>query len=197
VAAAVAGVPFMSPEQGRVVYDHVRSARPVEVLELGTAHGVGAAYMAAALADNGAGRLTTVDFAGAAYDPAPEQVLARAGVADRVERRILREVPEVSRIDIHLEEADAEPAPAEELPPELRERIERRVVEVASRVVGDGRLHDLLLRRTPAGLYLSCHCFFPAETALSEAHAATDRLEHALRDAIPELHRVAVHAEPE
>jgi len=85
VAAAVAGVPFMSPEQGRVVYDHVRSARPVEVLELGTAHGVGAAYMAAALADNGAGRLTTVDFAGAAYDPAPEQVLARAGVADRVE----------------------------------------------------------------------------------------------------------------
>ena len=85
MAAAVAGVPFMSPEQGRVVYDHVRSARPVEVLELGTAHGVGAAYMAAALADNGAGRLTTVDFAGAAYDPAPEQVLARAGVADRVE----------------------------------------------------------------------------------------------------------------
>jgi len=85
VAAAVAGVPFMSPEQGRVVYDHVRSARPVEVLELGTAHGVGAAYMAAALADNGAGRLTTVDFAGAAYDPAPEPVLARAGVGDRVE----------------------------------------------------------------------------------------------------------------
>ena len=52
----------MSPEQGRVVYDHVRATRPAEVLELGTAHGVGAAY-----------------------DPAPEQVLARAGVADRVE----------------------------------------------------------------------------------------------------------------
>ena len=54
------------------------------MLELGTAHGVGAAYMAAALADNGGGSLTTVDFAGAAYDPAPEEVLARAGVADRV-----------------------------------------------------------------------------------------------------------------
>ena len=81
----MAGVPFMSPEQGRVVYDHVRATRPAEVLELGTAHGVGAAYMAAALADNGAGRLTTVDFQGSAYDPSPEQVLARAGVADRVE----------------------------------------------------------------------------------------------------------------
>jgi predicted O-methyltransferase YrrM len=83
-AAAIAGVPFMSPEQGRIVYDHVRSTRPDEVLELGTAHGVGAAYMAAALADNGSGLLTTVDFAGASYDPSPEDVLERAGVADRV-----------------------------------------------------------------------------------------------------------------
>ncbi len=74
----------MSPEQGRIVYDHVRAQRPRDVLELGTAHGVGAAYMAAALADNGAGHLTTVDFAGARYEPAPEQVLTRAGVADRV-----------------------------------------------------------------------------------------------------------------
>src|SRR3954447_22285205 len=74
----------MSPEQGRLVYDHVRSTRPAEVLELGTAHGVGAAYLAAALVDNGHGRLTTVDFAGADYDPGPETLLARAGVADRV-----------------------------------------------------------------------------------------------------------------
>ena len=69
----------MSPEQGRLVYDHVRATRPDAVLELGTAHGVGAAYLAAALEANAHGRLTTVDFAGAAYDPPPETVLARAG----------------------------------------------------------------------------------------------------------------------
>jgi predicted O-methyltransferase YrrM len=73
----------MSPDQGRVIGEHVSATRPREALELGTAHGVGAAYIAAAL-EPGA-RLTTVDFAGAAYDPAPEEVLARAGVADRVE----------------------------------------------------------------------------------------------------------------
>ena len=48
-------MPFMSPEQGRVVYDHVRATRPAEVLELGTAHGVGAAYIAAGAGGNGAG----------------------------------------------------------------------------------------------------------------------------------------------
>ena len=90
VAAAIAGVPFMSPEQGRIVYDHVRAARPAEVLELGTAHGVGAAYMAAALRDNGDGRLTTVDFAGAALRPvARGRARPAPGVADRVE--IVRE----------------------------------------------------------------------------------------------------------
>jgi predicted O-methyltransferase YrrM len=73
----------MSPEQGRVVHEHVRTSGARDVLELGTAHGVGAAYLAAALPDGG--RLTTVDFAGAAYDPPPEAVLERAGVADRVE----------------------------------------------------------------------------------------------------------------
>jgi len=79
VAAAVAGVPFMSPEQGRVIHDHVAGTHAREVLELGTAHGVGAAYLA-----SGGAHVTTVDFAGAAYDPSPEQTLARAGVADRV-----------------------------------------------------------------------------------------------------------------
>ena len=79
VARAVAGVPFMSPEQGRLVHDHIARSGAVDVLELGTAHGVGAAYMASAGA-----RVTTVDHAGASYDPSPEEVVARAGVADRV-----------------------------------------------------------------------------------------------------------------
>lgn len=83
MTAAVTGIPFMSPDQGRIVFEHVRSTHARDVLELGTAHGVGAAYMAAALPPGG--RLTTVDFSGARYDPAPETVLARAGVADRVE----------------------------------------------------------------------------------------------------------------
>jgi predicted O-methyltransferase YrrM len=83
VAEAVGDTPFMSREQGRIVYDHIRETKPSWVLELGTAHGVGAAYMAAAL-EPGA-RLITVDFQGADFRPGPAEVLARAGVSDRVE----------------------------------------------------------------------------------------------------------------
>ena len=84
IAAAVGDVPYMTPVLGRRVYDHIRRTRPEAVLELGSAHGVGAAYMAAALEANGAGRLTTVDYAGASFDPAPDEVLARTGLAHRV-----------------------------------------------------------------------------------------------------------------
>jgi len=84
VADAVAGVPYMTATLGRRVYDHVRRTRPAEALELGTAHGVGAAYIAAALQATGTGHLTTVDHGGAAFDPSPETVLERAGLADRV-----------------------------------------------------------------------------------------------------------------
>ena len=84
VAASVAGIPFMTPELGRRVYDHIAGDWPDRALELGTAHGVSAAYIAAALEANGAGELTTVDHGGAAFDPSPEEVLARAGLAHRV-----------------------------------------------------------------------------------------------------------------
>ena len=74
----------MSPALGRRVYDHIIASRPQQVLELGTAHGVSAAYMAAALDENSSGHLTTVDHAGASFDPSPSEVLERAGVEHRV-----------------------------------------------------------------------------------------------------------------
>jgi predicted O-methyltransferase YrrM len=74
-AERLEGIPFMEPTLARRVYDHIRETRPESVLELGTAHGVSAGYIAAALEANGHGHLTTVDHGAAAYDPPPERVL--------------------------------------------------------------------------------------------------------------------------
>jgi predicted O-methyltransferase YrrM len=84
VSARIEGIPFMSPALGRRVYDHIVASGPGQVLELGTAHGVSAAYIAAALEANGSGHLTTVDHAGASFDPGPQEVLGRAGLEHRV-----------------------------------------------------------------------------------------------------------------
>ena len=84
VAARIEGIPYMSPELGRRVYEHVRSSDVEQALEIGTAHGVSAAYIAAALEAKGEGHLTTVDHGAATFDPPPEQVLERAGLSHRV-----------------------------------------------------------------------------------------------------------------
>ena len=88
VAARTEAVPHphIPSERGRILYDHVREARPERVLELGTARGVSAAYIAAALEANGAGTLTTVDSTTFPWvDPTPEEVLGGLGLLHRVE----------------------------------------------------------------------------------------------------------------
>jgi predicted O-methyltransferase YrrM len=85
VAAAVENVPYMSPAEGRVVYDHVRRERPEAVLDLGTAHGVSSAYIAAALEANGHGHVTTVESSAVRYEnPTAEELLGSLGLSHRV-----------------------------------------------------------------------------------------------------------------
>jgi predicted O-methyltransferase YrrM len=81
VAETTQGVPHMDAEHGRRLFDHLRSAGAKHVLEIGTAHGVSAAYMSAAVAPNG-GMVTTLDHVSARNDPSPSEVLRRTGVAN-------------------------------------------------------------------------------------------------------------------
>jgi predicted O-methyltransferase YrrM len=88
VAAELDGkVPFMTASQGRRVYDHIREQRATSILELGTAFGASAAYMAAAVARNGGGRVTTVDryHFNAGPAPPPEETAARLGLEGTIE----------------------------------------------------------------------------------------------------------------
>lgn len=71
VTDRVRDVPWMSPEQGAEIYRHIREKAPDRVLELGTANGASAAYMAAALEENGKGHLVTCDRSAAGFEPRP------------------------------------------------------------------------------------------------------------------------------
>src|ERR1041384_6330078 len=86
-ARIVDGVPapHISAGQGRVLYQHIRENRPENVLELGTARGGSAVFIAAALEANGAGHLTSVDSTRWQWlDPTPGEVLEKAGLSGRV-----------------------------------------------------------------------------------------------------------------
>jgi predicted O-methyltransferase YrrM len=55
------GIPHTTPARGAVLYNSVLQNRYFKCLELGFAHGVGTAYIAGALDEIGAGRITAVD----------------------------------------------------------------------------------------------------------------------------------------
>ncbi len=92
VADSVDGIPNMTRDQGRRVYDHLGSTGATHILELGTAFGVSAAYMAAAVEKDG-GTVTTVDHVVATRmrDPQPDAVLQRAGLSTHVNRVLVED----------------------------------------------------------------------------------------------------------
>lgn len=87
VKARVAGVPYISPELARDIYDFILEARPRQCLELGFGHGTSSCYIAAALEEAGQGLLTAVDLLPARkwQTPAIEDLLSRTGLEEWVE----------------------------------------------------------------------------------------------------------------
>jgi len=91
VAAALDGIPNMSRSQGRRVYNHLRDTGARDVLEIGTASGVSACFMAAALPVGG--RVTTIDHVAATRSrfPQPADIVAFVSLQNRIERILVED----------------------------------------------------------------------------------------------------------
>ncbi len=76
----------VSPETGRLLYMLARSSKARTIVEFGTSFGISTLHMAAALRENGGGRLITSEFEPSKAARAREN-LAAGGVADLVEIR--------------------------------------------------------------------------------------------------------------
>jgi len=86
VADIVGDTPHMTPAQGEQITNFILENRVTDILELGFRHGVSTAYMAAALARAGKGRIVTVDLLSARQNtPNVEELLTRVDERQRVE----------------------------------------------------------------------------------------------------------------
>jgi predicted O-methyltransferase YrrM len=73
----------VSPDAGRLLYTLVRASRPGTVVEFGTSFGISTIHLAAAVRDNGAGRVVSTELNAAKVARARAN-LAEAGLADVV-----------------------------------------------------------------------------------------------------------------
>lgn len=71
----------VTPEAGRLLYSLVRATRPTTVVEFGMSFGISAVHLAAAVRDNGAGRVVTTELS-ATKIAAAKQTFADTGLVD-------------------------------------------------------------------------------------------------------------------
>jgi predicted O-methyltransferase YrrM len=115
----------VSRETGRLLYMLARSTRARSIVEFGTSFGISTLHLAAALQDNGGGRLITTEFEPGKAARARENLIA-GGLIDLVEIRegdaletLSRDLPEI--IDLLLLDG------AKALYPEILSLVESRL----------------------------------------------------------------------
>ncbi|HVL00607.1 MAG TPA: O-methyltransferase [Dongiaceae bacterium] len=145
----------VSRETGVLLYMLARSSRAQTIVEFGTSFGISTLYLAAALRDNGGGRLITTEFESSKVTRARENLKA-GGVLDLVEIRegdalqtLRHDLPET--VDVLLLDG------AKALYPDILELLESRF-RPGTLIIADNADHspDYLARvRDPAQGYLS------------------------------------------
>lgn len=145
----------VSPETGTLLYMLARSLKARSIVEFGTSFGISTLHLAAALRDNGGGRLVTSEFEASKVARA-RQNLTEAGLVDLVEFRegdaletLASDLPET--VDLLLLDG------AKSLYPEVLDLVESRL-RPGALIVADNADYslDYLARvRAPGRGYLS------------------------------------------
>jgi len=116
-------------------------------------------------------------------------------IASIVENRILREIPNVSDVRIHLEEDTTAVLPARPAASAERDHVIQRASDVIAAHAGCG-LRGIDVFEIEEGLKLSITITLPASLTLQEMHAIVDQIEHALLAGEERICSVFIHAEP-
>lgn len=117
-------------------------------------------------------------------------------MASHIERDLYQDMPDIAQVNVHMESrgsglGEGDDATARE------GGLVRQIKDIADGMTAPGKCHNVIVRRHAGKLSVSLHCHFDRDMSIVEAHDITTRIENRLRDRIPELDRVLVHAEPE
>jgi cation diffusion facilitator family transporter len=115
--------------------------------------------------------------------------------ATAFERALREAVPGLGQIVTHIEPRDSVGATHKAAPEE-----EASVLDVLYKLARDETLpcqpHEVTVARSGDELVVFFHCALDADTAITAAHALTERVERGLRARLPNLGRVVIHVEP-
>jgi len=125
------------------------------------------------------------------------QTIAEAHkTASALERAIHHELGDEIEVESHIEPLQIDAVAGAGLPWNDFRRIRDTIEELAEATPLLLDAHDIRVRRTSQGLYISFHCHVPPMETVETVHAAASRLEQSIREQIPGTSRIIVHTEP-
>jgi cation diffusion facilitator family transporter len=117
-------------------------------------------------------------------------------IASGLEDEIRREFGADIEVESHIEPLEPRLLDGHDADPDVRAEIEGALVETARTQGALRDVHDVRVRRTPAGLVINYHCRVDAARSVDEVHDAVDALERKIRAAFGSIARIVGHAEP-
>jgi cation diffusion facilitator family transporter len=116
--------------------------------------------------------------------------------ASSLERAIRRELGDEVEVESHIEPLQVDAVTGGSLPwsdyRAIRDSIE--AMAEATPVLLDA--HDIRIRQTAHGFYISFHCHVPPDETVETVHSAASVLENQIREKIPGTRRIIIHTEP-
>ena len=117
-------------------------------------------------------------------------------IASRLEKTLIDEIGDDIYINIHIDPQESQSIRGESVPEKEEMEIKQAVLKLSEKISLIKDVHEVHARRSEGRLFITLHCRFDDDTPLVNAHGATSRLEYLLRESLPDVQRVVVHAEP-
>ena len=116
-------------------------------------------------------------------------------VASAIEAAIRDEFGPATEVETHIEPLEAAHLPGQDAPDELAGRVAATLAALAAGTDLIGDIHNVRVRRTPAGLVVNYHCRVDGRQTVAAVHDRVDAIEHAIRVEHPEIVRVTGHTD--
>lgn len=117
-------------------------------------------------------------------------------IASGLERAIRDELGPEVEVDTHIEPMEIEELEGQDAESETIEVIAGLLRAIAASGGEVSDIHDVRVRRTPAGLVVNYHCRVDPGRSVADVHLDVDRIDRLLLSERADIARVVGHAEP-
>ena len=121
---------------------------------------------------------------------------AAHAIASKLEAAIKDEFGPDIEVETHIEPLQAQGLKGADAPAEVTAAAASIIRGLASTMPEIGEVHDVRVRDTALGQVVSLHVLAAPGRTVESVHRAVDALEHAAKQALPDVIRIVTHAEP-